>query len=65
MNISIDENIAKVHATMNELRAELLRLEGTLRTLQNMKDMGVTVIDIKQEGVLESKEVVENVQGGQ
>ena len=65
MNISIDENIAKVHTTMNELRAELLRLEGTLRTLQNMKDMGVTVIDIKQEGVLESKEVVENVQGGQ
>lgn len=63
MNISIDENIQRVTNAMAELKGEMLRLEGSLRTLQNMKDMGVKVIEIKNEGVLESKEVTENVQG--
>lgn len=64
MNIDIDENIAKVHAHMNDLRGELLRLEGSLRTLQNMKDMGVKKINIKNEDIIESKEVSDGpVQG--
>ena len=63
MIINIDENIQKVMANMDHLRGEMLRLEGSLRTLQNMKEMGVKDIEVKNEGVIESKEVVENVQG--
>ena len=64
MNIDIDDNIAKVVAHMNELRGEILRLEGSLRTLQNMKEMGVKKIDIKNEGIVNSKEVADGpVQG--
>ena len=59
MNIDIDENIAKVHAHMNELRGELLRLEGSLRTLQNLKEMGVKKIDIKNDDIIKSNEVSE------
>ena len=64
MNIDIDENIAKVRTHMAELQGELLRLEGSLRTLQNMKEMGVKKIDIKNEDIIESKEIGDgNVQG--
>ena len=58
------ENITKIQMQMTELRSELLRLEGSLRTLQNMKDMGVNKIDIKNEDIMESKEVVDgDIQG--
>lgn len=64
MNIDIDENIAKVLEHMNEIKSELLRLEGSLRTLQNMKEMGVKKIDINNESVVESKEIVDgSIQG--
>ena len=64
MNIDISENITKIQIQMNELRSELLRLEGSMRTLQNMKDMGITVIDIKNESIVESKEITDgNIQG--
>tara|TARA_B110000858_G_scaffold195756_1_gene252919 strand:+ start:286 stop:480 length:195 start_codon:yes stop_codon:yes gene_type:complete len=64
MNIDILENITKIQMQMTELRSELLRLEGSLRTLQNMKDMGVNKIDIKNEDIMESKEVVDgDIQG--
>ena len=64
MNIDISENITKIQIQMTELRSELLRLEGSLRTLQNMKDMGVNKIDIKNEDIMESKEVVDgDIQG--
>ena len=64
MNIDISENITKIHVQMNELRSELMRLEGSLRTLQNMKDMGINKIDIKNESIIESKEVVDgDIQG--
>lgn len=64
MNIDIDENIAKVRAHMAEIQGELLRLEGSLRTLQNMKEMGVKKIDIKNEDIIETREIGDgNVQG--
>ena len=64
MNIDISENITKIQIQMNELRSELLRLEGSMRTLQNMKDMGITVIDIKNESSMESKEITDgNIHG--
>jgi hypothetical protein len=64
MNIDIDENIAKVLQHMNEIKSELLRLEGSLRTLQNIKEMGVKKIDINNESVVESKEIVDgSIQG--
>lgn len=59
MNLDISENITKIQVQMVELRSELLRLEGSLRTLQNMKDMGINKIDIKNESIMESKEVVD------
>ena len=59
MNIDISENITKIQIRMTELRSELLRLEGSLRTLQNMKDMGINKIDIKNEAIMESKEVAD------
>lgn len=63
MNIDIDENIAKLRAAIGNLREEQLRIEGSLRTLLNMKEMGVKVIEIKNENIIETREVVENVQG--
>ena len=59
MNLDISENITKIQIQMNELRSELLRLEGSLRTLQNMKDMGINKIDIKNEAIIETKEVAD------
>ena len=59
MNLDISENITKIQIQMTELRSELLRLEGSLRTLQNMKDMGINKIDIKNESIMESKEVAD------
>jgi lipid II:glycine glycyltransferase (peptidoglycan interpeptide bridge formation enzyme) len=64
MNIDISENIKKIQIQMTELRSELLRLEGSMRTLQNMKDMGINKIDIKNEDIMDSKEVVDgDIQG--
>jgi len=55
MGISIDENIATIQKTITELQAEMLRLEGSLRVLVNMKQCGVNYIDIKTEDLVESK----------
>ena len=63
MGINIDENIQRIQTAIMSHREEILRLEGSLRVLVNMKECGVTVIDIKQENIIESKEIVENVQG--
>ena len=57
MKIDINENIVKIAAHINELRNEMLRLEGSLRTLQNMKEMGVKHIDIKDESIVDTKEI--------
>ena len=58
MGISIDENIATIQKTITELQAEMLRLEGSLRVLVNMKQCGVNYIDIKTEDLVETKEIV-------
>lgn len=63
MNISIEENIVKIQNTIAELSREQLRLEGSLRTLLSMKEMGITTIEVKNENLMETKEVVENVHG--
>jgi hypothetical protein len=63
MGINVDENIERINKTILAHREEILRLEGSLRILTNMKDCGVSDIEIKQENLVESKEVVENVQG--
>lgn len=57
MIISVDENI-------QQLKSEILRLEGSLRVFQNLKDAGVTSIPVKQENlIMNTKEVIDNVQG--
>lgn len=59
MGINIDENIATIQKTIAEFKEELLRLEGSLRVLVNMKQCGVNYIDIKTEDLVETKEIVE------
>ena len=63
MKIDINENISKLTTQMNDFRSELLRLEGSLRTLQNMKEMGVETIEVKSESIINTTEIVDNVQG--
>jgi hypothetical protein len=58
MGINIDENIATIQKTIAEFKEELLRLEGSLRVLVNMKQCGVNYIDIKTEDLVETKEIV-------
>tara|TARA_B110000977_G_scaffold158096_1_gene201390 strand:+ start:3780 stop:3974 length:195 start_codon:yes stop_codon:yes gene_type:complete len=59
MKIDIDENIHKISEHMNELRNELLRLEGSLRTLHEMKSMGLNEFDVKNKDLIENREVLD------
>ena len=57
MNINIDENIQKVRDQMTELRNELMRMEGSLRTLQSFRDMGIVSVPLKEESIVKTKEI--------
>jgi hypothetical protein len=59
MIINIDENIQKVNDQMKELHEELLRLEGSIRTLKSFRDMGIVAIPLKEENIVNSKEVTD------
>lgn len=62
--IDIDENIKVINDNIDQLKQELLRLEGSLRVFQSLKSAGVTKIPVKQENlIMNTKEVVEHVQG--
>lgn len=62
--IDVDDNIKMISENIDQLKAELFRLEGSLRVFQNLKNVGVSQIPVKQENlIVNTKEVVENVQG--
>lgn len=61
MDISVEENILNIQKAILEHKSEILRLEGSLRVFNNMKQAGVEIINIKQENILKSKEVIEDV----
>lgn len=61
-NIDIQENINSVNARIENLRHEMLRLEGSLRVFQQLRDAGVTIIPLgNQPDVLGSGEVIDSV----
>ena len=62
--IDIDDNIKVINENIEQLKQELLRLEGSLRVFHSLKQAGVTKIPVKQENlIMNTKEVVEHVQG--
>jgi hypothetical protein len=46
--VHIEENIQQLRNKMQEMREELLRLEGVLRTFDGFKTAGLTRIDLPQ-----------------
>ena len=46
--VHIRENIQQLHTKMQEMREELLRLEGVLRTFEGFEKAGLTKIDLHQ-----------------
>jgi hypothetical protein len=46
--VHIEENIQQLRNKMQEMREELLRLEGVLRTFEGFKTAGLTRIDLPQ-----------------
>ena len=46
--VHIRENIQQLHTKMREMREELLRLEGVLRTFEGFEKAGLTKIDLPQ-----------------
>tara|TARA_B110000003_G_scaffold260554_1_gene281477 strand:+ start:211 stop:402 length:192 start_codon:yes stop_codon:yes gene_type:complete len=46
--VQIRENIQQLHTKMQEMREELLRLEGVLRTFEGFEKTGLTKIDLPQ-----------------
>jgi hypothetical protein len=46
--VHIRENIRQIHEKMQEMREELLRLEGVLRTFEGFEKTGLTKIDLPQ-----------------
>lgn len=61
-NIDIQENINSVNARIDSMRQELLRLEGSLRVFQQLRDAGVTDIPLgKQPDILATNEVIDTV----
>lgn len=47
-SISIEENIEKIVAAIEEHTREILRLEGSLRVLQEFKTSGVETIELPE-----------------
>jgi len=46
--VHIGQNIKQIHEKMQEMREELLRLEGVLRTFNGFDKAGLTKIDLPQ-----------------
>ena len=51
--LSIEENIKSTIQQMENMSRELLRLEGTVRLLQQLKEAGVDEIDVNEEKLKE------------
>ena len=51
--LSIEENIKSTIQQMENMSRELLRLEGTVRLLQQLKEAGVDDIDVEEEKLKE------------
>jgi len=51
--LSIEENIKSTIQQMENMSRELLRLEGTVRLLQQLKEAGVDDIDVDEEKLKE------------
>jgi hypothetical protein len=51
--LSIEENIKSTIQQMENMSRELLRLEGTVRLLQQLKEAGVDDIDVNEEKLKE------------
>jgi hypothetical protein len=57
--VHIKENIRQIHEKMNEIREEILRLEGVLRTFEGFEKAGLTKIDLPQPPVDELESIQE------
>ena len=63
-NISINGNITTISNNIKQLQDEILVLRGSLRVFENLRDVGIEKIPVKQETLLLNQEVVSHVQGG-
>ena len=55
--VHIKENIRQIHEKMNEIREEILRLEGVLRTFEGFEKAGLTKIDLPNDPTQEVEEL--------
>ncbi len=63
--VNVDDNIKSIKDRIEALRAETLRLEGSLKVFQELKNAGATWIQLgNQSNVLDTKEVVDTVPTG-
>lgn len=61
-SISVDDNIKSIKERLETLRIETLRLEGSLKVFQEIKNAGAEWIQLgNQSTVLNTKEVVDTV----
>ena len=56
--LSVEENIKQTIRQIENMTREILRLEGTLRVFQQLKDAGVDEIDVNAEKLKEIQEKV-------
>ena len=60
--IDIQENINSVNDRIGNMRQEILRLEGSLRVFQQLRDAGLSVIPLgDQPGIFAENEVIDTV----
>lgn len=63
--VNVDDNIKSIKDRIEALRAETLRLEGSLKVFQELKNAGATWIQLgNQSNVLDTKEVVDTISTG-
>lgn len=53
---NIEDNIQRTFAALENTTKEMYRLEGMLRVFQQLKDAGVTEIDVKDDDVKKEEE---------
>lgn len=58
--LSVEENIKQTIRQIENMTREILRLEGTLRVFQQLKEAGVEEIDIDPEKLKEEELKAEN-----
>ena len=63
--VNVDDNIKSITDRIEALRVETLRLEGSLKVFQELKNAGVVWIQLgNKSNILDTKEVVDTIPNG-